>query len=154
MYNHGTKEDCFICPALAGDFGDQTWIRENDIFYRDDLVMGYVSSKFAKGNEGHAIIVPVEHIENLYDVSQEVGAALMKLSSRVAQALKVVRNCDGVTVVQNNEPAGDQHAFHYHMHIVPRFEGDNFQTEFFRAERSADELRPPYAEALRKELVK
>lgn len=152
MYNHGTKEDCYICPALEGSFGDATWIKEPDIFYRDEFVMGYISSKFAKGNEGHAIIVPVAHIENLYDLDEETGAQLMAVSARVARALKKTRGCDGVTIVQNNEPAGDQHAFHYHMHIVPRFEGDDFQTEFFLAERSEDELRPPYADALRQEL--
>ena len=72
----------------------------------------------------------------------------------MAIALKKLRNCDGVTLVQNNEPAGDQHAFHYHLHVIPRFKSDNFHKEFWNVEKSNPEDRVQYAQDLREYFYK
>lgn len=149
MHNHVTTSyRCPICLAIEGVENKDTWIKQADIFYRDDLVVGFISSKFIKGNEGHALIVPVKHFENLYDLPDEYARRIIEVSKRVAVRLKGARGCDGVTVVQNNEPAGDQHAFHYHMHVIPRFDGDNFHEELWKAERSDPEKRIHYSKAL------
>jgi histidine triad (HIT) family protein len=130
MHNH--KDDSYECPiciATQGGECEGKWIKQSDVFYKDDLVMGFIGSKVIKGNEHHPLIVPLGHIENLYDLPAEVGYRIMDVARRVALALKDVRQADGVTVLQNNEPAGDQHAFHYHHHIIPRFDGDHFHEE-------------------------
>lgn len=119
MYNHAPENYvCPICIAISGIENDATWIKQGDVFYKDDLVMGFISSKVIKGNEGHPLIVPLKHFENLYDLPNEYAHRIIEVSRRVALAMKEARQCDGVTVVQNNEPAGDQHAFHYHMHLL------------------------------------
>jgi len=150
MYNHASDDyKCPICIAIAGEENNDTWIVQDDIFYRDDLVMGFISSKSVKGNEGHPLIVPIEHYENLYMLPDDVAARIITLSKKVAIAVKKIRNADGITVTQHNEPAGGQHAFHYHMHVFPRFEGDAFETKLWRAQRNAPEERRPFAEQLR-----
>lgn len=150
MFNHAPDDyRCPICLAIQGIESDETWIRQVDIFYRDDLVMGFIGSKFIKGNEGHPIIVPLDHVENFYDLSSEVGHRIMDVAHRVAMALKQARECDGVTVIQNNEPAGDQHAFHYHMHLFPRFIGDHLHEEHAHSYKSEPEERVTYAQRLR-----
>ncbi len=150
MYNHASADyQCPICLAVDGVETEATWIRPQDIFFRDDLVLSFISSKFIAGNEGHPIIVPVEHFENLYDMPDEVSHRIMDLAKRVAIALKNVRNCDGVTLLQKNEPAGAQHAFHFHLHVVPRFNGDKFHQELLSAHRSEPHERIAYATALR-----
>ena len=78
-----------------------------------------------------------------------MAAAIAAMAKRVALALKQLRLCQGVTLLQNNEPAGDQHAFHHHLHVVPRFVGDNFHEEVFRAERVSAAERVSYAEELK-----
>ncbi len=153
MYNHAPENyTCPICLAVDGVENGETWIKQADIFYRDDLVMGFVSSKFVNGNEGHPMIVPVKHFENVYDLPSEYGARIAEAAQKVAVALKQARSCDGVTVLQNNEPAGDQHAFHYHLHLFPRFEGDHFHEELTKSRVSDPSEGIEYAEALRKTL--
>ncbi len=153
MFNHAPENYvCPICLAVDGVENDDTWIRQTDIFYRDDLVMGFVSSRSVSGNEGHPLIVPVKHFENLYDLPTEYAARIGEVAQRVAVAMKQARGCDGVTVLQNNEPAGDQHAWHYHLHLFPRFTDDHFHEQLLAAKRSTPESRQPYAEALRKAL--
>lgn len=150
MYNHAPKNyQCPICLAVRGIENDDTWIKQDDIFYKDDLVIGLINSKFIKGNEGHAIIVPREHFENIYDLPRQYGTRIMEVAQAVAVAIREIRKSDGITIQQNNEPAGGQHAFHYHLHIVPRFNGDKFYEESLRARKSLPEERVAYAQALR-----
>lgn len=150
MYNNAPDNYiCPICLAIDGVENDDTWIVRDDIFYRDDLVMGFISSKSVKGNEVHPLIVPLEHYENLYELPDEVASRIIQVSRQVAIGVKQTRNADGITVTQHNEPAGGQHAFHYHMHVLPRFEGDNFNEELWKAERNKPEDRKEAADKLR-----
>ncbi len=111
--------------------------------------MGFIGSKAIKGNEGHPIIVPLEHYENIYDLPDSVVHRITDVAKRTALALKETRKADGVTLFQNNEPAGDQHAFHYHLHVIPRFDGDSFHEELWKADRSKPEERTSHASTLR-----
>ena len=150
MFNNAPSNyKCPICLAIKGIENKDTWIKQEDIFYRDDFVVGFISSKFIKGNEGHPLIVPKKHYENIYDLPEEIGYRIFGMGKKIAVALKKLRNCDGVNLMQFNEPAGDQHAFHYHLHIIPRFEGDNFHEEFWNAKKSNFEDRIRYAQDLR-----
>ncbi len=150
MFNHAPENySCPICLAIQGIESEKTMIKQTDIFYRDELVLGFIGSKSIRGNEGHPLLVPVEHAENLYDLSLAQTQHILGVAQKIATALKSTRTCDGVTLVQNNEPAGDQHAFHYHLHIVPRFTGDNFHHELFNTYVSDAADRKPFADALR-----
>lgn len=156
-YIHAPKDYvCPICLVIEGVEDERTMGRQADIVYRDDLVLAYINSKFVGNNPGHVIVVPVAHFENLYALPAAYGHRIMEVSQKLALALKEVRACDGIWVVQNNEPASGQHAFHYHMHLFPRFAGDELKEREIRGEvRVADPgERIPYAEALRAYLEK
>ncbi|MBU2566916.1 HIT domain-containing protein [Patescibacteria group bacterium] len=151
MHNHAPKNyKCPVCIAITGLETEDTWIKQADIFYQDELVTGFISSKSIKGNEGHPLVVPNNHYENIYDLPEKVGHRIIDIGKKISVGLKEVRNCDGVNFVQNNEPAAGQHAFHYHLHIIPRFEGDNYNEEFWKAEKSEPVERLQYAKNLRK----
>ena len=153
MFNHaGTEYNCPICLAVKGTENEDTWIKQQDFVYRDDLVAVFIGSVFIKGNEGYPLIVPVKHFENLYDLPAEYGQRIMEISKKVAVALKGVRRCSGVTLVQNNEPAGDQRAFHYHLHVVPRFEQDRYHQESHAGYVSNPKDRIEFAAKLREEI--
>jgi histidine triad (HIT) family protein len=152
MHNHAPADYvCPICLAIQGVESEQTMARQADIVYRDELALVYVNSKFVGNNPGHVIVVPTAHFENLYELPAGYAHRIIEVSRMMALALKAVRQCDGIWVVQNNEPASGQHAFHYHMHIFPRFEGDRLrELELEGNVRVADPAeRAPYAEALR-----
>ena len=74
----------------------------------------------------------------------------MKVAKEVAVAMKKVRNSDGVMIQQNNEPASGQHAFHYHMHIFPRFKNDHYEENRPSVRVAEPEERKPFSLAMKK----
>ena len=156
MKSHAPKE--YICPICLGNQGiesDDTLLKQADLVFSDDVVMVWVNSFWVSGNEGHVIIVPKEHFENIYELSSRVGHRIFEVSKLLSKAIKQSYGCDGITVRQNNEPAGDQHAFHYHMHIFPRYEGDSFNQELTKKSYLSDpQDRIQYVEKLKNYLSK
>lgn len=150
MYNHATKDDpCFICPAIQGVENDEILIKQTDIFYKDSFITAFISSFFRPNNPGHVIIVPNEHYENIYDLPDEISHKIQDLAKQVAIALKAVYQSDGVSTAQHNEPAGNQHAFHYHFHVFPRYKDDQLYELMGEKIVSTPEQRLPYAEKLK-----
>lgn len=73
--------------------------------------------------EGHTLVVPKEDAENIFDLSSESAAALMKTAQKVAKAVKTATEAPGVMLMQLNGKAAGQSVFHIHMHIIPRHHG-------------------------------
>ena len=73
---------------------------------------------------GHALILPKQHYANLYEIEDETLAKAAKLAKKVIFLEKDVLGCDGYNVVQNNGEAAGQTVFHFHMHLIPRYEGE------------------------------
>ena len=118
--------ECPICFGIHSSDSSKTLIRPNDFVYRDDLVTALVNSFFVGQNAGHVIIVPNEHYENIYTLPTKQGHRIFDTAQKVALAMKKAYQCDGITTRSNNEPAGDQHAFHYHFHVFPRYNDDGY----------------------------
>lgn len=114
---------CPICLGVQGIEDDQTLILQQDILYKDHDIMVFLASFFIRGAEGHLIVVPTKHYENIYELPDEIGAKISKIAKEYSIKMKQAYNCDGVNLLQNNEPAAGQHAFHYHMHLFPRYDG-------------------------------
>ena len=153
MYNHAPEN--YICPICLGAKGvenEDTWIKQADIVYRDELVTAFIGTKFIKNNPGYPIVVPNDHFENFYDMPDEIVSHLMVVSKRIAIAVKKARNCDGIKILQNNEPSADQHAFHYHLHVIPTFTDDKLYENINNTRISEPEERVSYVEDLRKVL--
>ena len=62
--------------------------------------------------------------ENIYTLPDELAGRIAHMVRRVAVAIRTGYPCDGVTVRQNNEPAGGQDVWHLHTHVIPRYIGD------------------------------
>ncbi len=119
---------CPICLGIKKIESEQTLMRPTDIIYANNLVTAFINSFFVGENAGHAIVVPTEHYENVYTLPTHIGHHIFDLSQKIALSMKEAYGCDGITIRQNNELAGDQHAFHYHLHIFPRYADDEFNS--------------------------
>ncbi|MCK0509353.1 HIT family protein [Aromatoleum anaerobium] len=75
-------------------------------------------------NPGHALVVVKPHRANIYELDDDLASAAFRTAARVARAVKKAYGCEGVTLFQANEPAGAQTVFHFHIHVLPRWEGD------------------------------
>lgn len=157
MTNHLHAPADYLCPICLGNQGqenDQTLLKQADLVYQDELVVAWINSFWVGRNDGHVIIVPRDHYETIYDLPDKVGAKIFWLAKRISRALKETHQCQGTTLRQNNEPAGDQHAFHYHLHIFPRYQDDNFNQDMGLNNRrlSKPQERVAYAKKVRQAL--
>ena len=99
---------------------------DSDIVGRNELAAAAVCTHFLPGNPGHVIVVPVRHFENLYAMPERDLHACIDMARAVALAMKRHYGAAGITLRQNNEPAGSQTVFHFHLHVIPRYAGDGY----------------------------
>lgn len=142
-----TEYVCPFCLLAAGVVNEHVWSRQSDIVYRDEGVMAFIAVGQWPGTPGHVLIVPVAHFENLYTLPAEVGARIHALSRQVALAMKAAYGCAGISTRQHNEPAGNQDVWHYHLHVFPRWPGDDLYLT--HGARMPAEQRAGYAARLR-----
>jgi histidine triad (HIT) family protein len=90
------------------------------------MVTAFMAVRRFPNNQGHVLVIPNQHFENIYDLPVEFAFPIHKLARTVALAMKATYQCDGILIRQHNEPAGGQHLWHYHLHIIPRYKNDDF----------------------------
>jgi histidine triad (HIT) family protein len=88
--------------------------------YEDDATLAFMD--VMPQSPGHTLIIPKSPAENLFDLDIEVGKNVLRTTQLVARAVKKAFKADGIMLSQFNGPAAGQTVFHFHMHIVPRFE--------------------------------
>jgi len=150
--NAPTNYICPICVALEGLENDDTLIRQADIFYKDDLVTGIINSFALGGVVGNVLIVPNKHFEHIYELPAGYGHRVFEVLQKTAIAMKQAYGCDGITLLQCNEPAGWQHAFHYHHHVMQRYTDDDFINKMTVKSLAPQKERAAYARKLKKAL--
>ena len=140
MFNHAPADYvCPFCRLVAG--GEDERRTQRDVVRRDELATAFVSPRWWPKNHGHVMVVPNAHYENLYDLPARYGHAIHDLAREVAIAIRQTYGCDGTSLRQHNEPAGNQDRWHYHMHVFQRYVGDDL---YFTA-RSRTSPRPSSA---------
>jgi histidine triad (HIT) family protein len=111
----GGHEFCWACRVLDG-------VTPGCIVTQDQTVAVVVNP--FPSNRGHVLVIPRRHVENIYELPDEIAGPILSTAARVARAAKRAFAADGVTLRQNNDAASDQHLFHFHLHVIPRFVGD------------------------------
>ena len=107
--------DCIFCKIIAGDIPSAT-IYENDEFK-------VILDRFPSG-EGHALILPKNHVANIFEIDPEQAGRLFSLAAKLAKAMKEVLDFEHMNILQNNGTVAGQTVFHFHLHLIPRHEGD------------------------------
>ena len=123
--------------------------QEDDVIFRDDLVTAYVAGKWWRSNPGHVIIIPNSHVENIYDMPEDIGYRIFDISKKVSISLKGAYKCDGTSSRQHNEPAGNQDVWHFHLHVFPRYIGDNLYQNHEDTYWPNQEEKKPYVNKIK-----
>jgi histidine triad (HIT) family protein len=89
--------------------------------YEDDRTLAFMD--IMPQAEGHTLVIPKEPAENIFDLSPEGAAALIRTTQRVAAAVRKVTGAPGIMLAQLNGSAAGQTVFHIHFHIIPRSGG-------------------------------
>lgn len=113
--------NCIFCKIIDGEIPSYT-------IYEDDIIK--VLLDINPDTNGHALIIPKKHYENLVDIEEEVLHHINNVSKKMYSLLKEKLNCDGLTIIQNNNYG--QEIKHYHMHLVPRYKDDKYMLHYNR----------------------
>ena len=111
-----TDTNCIFCKILNGDI-PSTKIYEDDQFA---IMLDIGPASF-----GHALILPKDHYANIFEMPEEVLSKSICLAKTFGEKLVKALGADGLNLVQNNGTAAGQTVFHYHLHLIPRYDGDS-----------------------------
>lgn len=89
--------------------------------YEDRDVMAFLDTRPV--NEGHTLVISKKHYENIFEIPDEELANLFKVVKKVAAAIMKSEKAEGIRIVQNNGSAAHQIIFHFHVHIIPEYGG-------------------------------
>lgn len=138
---------CPFCQIVAGSTAPLT--QPSDVIYRDRLVTAFVASHWFDNNPAHVLVIPNAHSENIYDLPLRQATRIHRVAREVALALKAIYGCDGISTRQHNEPDGYQEVWHYHLHVFPRYHGDDLYLSYRSNRPTTAAERQPYAEQLK-----
>ena len=123
VFNHEPSHDrCPFCAFVRSEWADDN--ASTDLVAQEELAFARMAPKWWPDNPGSALVIPMGHDENVYDLPVDVGHAVWDLTRRVAVAMRETFDCEGVSTRQHNEPAGDQDVWHPHVHAGTRHQGD------------------------------
>lgn len=109
------EENCIFCKLANGEIPSATIYEDEEFRVILDL---------NPATKGHALILPKEHAADLFEMPEERVQKAFALAKRMAGKMRDVLRCDGFNLVQNNGTAAGQTVFHFHIHLIPRYEND------------------------------
>lgn len=109
------ENDCVFCLIIRGELDSAT-------IYEDESTLAFMNQR--QSNEGHVLVVPRRHFEQIYDLDDDSACALAGTVGKVARAVRRVYSPDGLSIWQSNGPAAYQEVPHVHWHIFPRYTDD------------------------------
>lgn len=125
------EANCIFCKIANGEVPSKT-------LYEDDHFR--VILDLGPATKGHALILPKEHYANLYDLPEELAGEAMKLAKKMAVRITERLGCEGFNLIQNNGDMAGQTVFHFHMHMIPRYQADGQKIGWKPGEPTQDEL--------------
>ena len=123
--------ECIFCAIVEGKIPSAK-------VYENDHVFAFMD--IAPANPGHLLIIPKQHYRNIFDMPADVGSKIMEAAVLLANAIKEALNPDGLNLFQSNEPAAFQTVFHFHLHLIPRWEEDPLRLPWKPSEGNIEEI--------------
>lgn len=136
------QHNCIFCNIIAGEISSAT-------VYEDEEFKAIMD--ISPAAKGHVILISKNHYANLFELDENTASKALFAARKVAKAIKEELNCDGINLLQNNGEAAGQTVFHFHMHLIPRYEKDQVKIAWAHGkyeEGEADELAAAIAAKL------
>ncbi len=126
-----TESDCIFCKIIAGEL-------PAEIIDQDERTVTFMDINPA--TRGHALVVPRQHVKNLLEVGPEDLQATMLAAQRLAGKATERLGAAGVNLLNACGAAAWQTVFHFHVHVIPRYQGDPLRLPWIPAEGDRDEI--------------
>lgn len=137
------SDSCIFCKIAAGEIPSATLYEDEDFRVIFDI---------APASKGHAIMLPKKHGANLFELDEEVCQKVLPVAKKVGNAMIKAFHCDGLNLVQNNGEAAGQTVFHFHLHLIPRYQDDHIGISSWKQGSAGPEELEAMTEAVRKAL--
>lgn len=119
--------DCVFCKIIDGSIPSAK-------IYEDEHVYAFMD--IMPVTKGHTLIIPKNHKENVYELSEEEASNLFKVVPKIANALQESFGSVGMNLLNNNGTPAGQTVFHFHLHFIPRYDQtDGFHPTFNTKEK-------------------
>ncbi len=126
------QSNCIFCRIAQGEI-------PASVVYRDERVIAFMDT--APVNAGHLLIVPVRHAASLAEIAPADGERVFATAQRLAAALRRSGlRCEGVNLFLADGAIAGQEVFHAHLHVVPRFAGDDVRFTWPRRQSEREAL--------------
>ena len=112
-----SSEHCIFCDLIRG-------AAEVSICYEDSTAIAFLDIQPV--NEGHVLVVPRQHFQAVQDIPAHVGMHLYQVAAKLIPVVQTASGADDMNIVVNSGHAAGQNVMHYHIHLIPRREGDGF----------------------------
>lgn len=109
------SKDCVFCQIIKGEIPSMK-------VYEDDNFIGILD--IFPASKGHVIIISKNHIENVFELDDETASGAFIAAKKISNALTEGIGCEGINILQNNNKIAGQTVFHFHIHIIPRYQDD------------------------------
>ncbi len=123
--------DCIFCKIVAGEL-------PATIVGEDERTISFMD--ISPATRGHALVIPREHSADLLTVGREDLTAVALAAQRLAGRMKERLGADGVNLLNSCGAVAFQTVFHFHMHVIPRYEGDSLRLPWVPATGDAEEI--------------
>jgi len=132
--------DCLFCKIVAGEV-PATVVAE------DERTIAFMDINPA--TRGHALVIPRAHAADLHAIDPDDLEAVALAAQRLAARVRDNLGADGVNLLNSNGPAAWQTVFHFHVHVIPRYEGDPLRLPWVPGPGDMDEIKAAAAELAR-----
>jgi histidine triad (HIT) family protein len=136
-------ENCVFCKIVARQI-------PATVVYEDEYTLAFMD--IGQVNPGHVLVAVKKHAENIFALDDAQAAAAFRTAARVSRAIREAFAPHGLSVYQANGKAAGQTVFHFHVHLVPRHEGDGMELTW-PVKNPAPEKLAQYAENIRAKLA-
>jgi histidine triad (HIT) family protein len=123
--------DCIFCKVLAGEL-------PATIVDEDERTISFMD--IAPATRGHALVIPRAHSADLLGVEAEDLAAAALAAQRLARRMKERLRADGVNLLNSCGAVAFQTVLHFHIHVIPRYEGDSLRLPWVPAAGDPQEI--------------
>jgi len=130
-------DNCIFCKLANGDIPTLSLYEDEDFNVIFDA---------APATPGHALILPKNHFKNIYDIDEETISKAYRLAKKLAAVMTEVFHADGFNILQNSNECAGQTVFHYHIHLIPRYEGQEAIFGWKHGEQDKEKLTAAIAE--------
>ena len=124
--------NCIFCKLANGEI-------PTNALYEDENFKVIMDASPA--TKGHALVLPKEHYANIYEIDPEVLGKAVQVGQKVIQHVTPILNCDGYNLLQNNGEVAGQTVFHFHLHLIPRYKGEEEIVSWNPKEMESDKAK-------------